>query len=79
MRGVQFEHNSSDGFKSPVFETGDVMQCKITVEAEAIKNTTSVSACCRETQHDSIKSLMFLGEKGALLMDVNHYKREIGV
>ena len=25
MRGVQFEHESKDSFKSPLFETGDAM------------------------------------------------------
>ena len=56
-----------------------MMQCKITVEQEVIQNTISVSACCRETQHDSIKSLTFLGQQGVHLCDVNHYRREIGV
>ena len=37
-----------------------------------------VSACCRETQRDSIKSVQFADDQGPVA-EVNHYKREIGV
>ena len=76
LRGMKFEH--SGNFKSPLFETNDTMLCKIVVDQEAIKNTTKVSACCRETQRDSIKSISFSNEQGPVA-EVNHYKREIGV
>ena len=78
LRGVQFEHVSNN-LKSPVFETGDIMQCQVKVDKAMIIKTTSVSACCRETQRDSIKSINFNGQNGILLAEVNHYKREVGV
>ena len=78
MRGVQFEHEDGE-FNSPRFDTGDLMQCKIVVERDVLRSTTAVSACCRETQHDSIKSLSFMDKTGAELCEVNHYQREIGV
>ncbi len=76
LRGIQFTHNAN--FKSPRYETGDVTQCSIKVEQPVIKSTRAVSACCRETQLDSIKSITFSGAIGTLL-EVNHYKREIGM
>jgi len=76
LRGVQFTHTNN--VKSPLYETGDVTQCQVKVEQPALKNTTAVSACCRETQRDSIKSIMFTGPMGTLF-EVNHYKREIGL
>lgn len=82
MRGIQFEHEAQDGstrVKSPMFDTGDAIQCKYTVGKEVLRHTRSVSACCRETQLDSIKSLSFIGKKGVVLDEVNHYRREIGV
>ena len=55
------------------------MQCQVKVDRAMIMKTTSVSACCRETQRDSIKSINFNGQNGILLAEVNHYKREVGV
>ena len=76
LRGIKFDHAS--GFESPIFETGDMMQCQIKVDRDTIAKTKIVQACCRETQRDSIKSISFSGDKG-VIMEVNHYKREIGV
>ena len=76
LRGVQFEHASN--LKSPVFDTGDVMRYQIRVDRTVIKATTQVSACCRETQRDSVKSIAFR-DQGRVLYEVNHYKREVGV
>ena len=76
LRGVKFEHVNN--FRSPTFETGDLMQCSIKVTQPTLKNTKVVSACCRETQRDSIKSITFANEKG-VVAEINHYKREIGV
>ena len=76
MRGVQFTHVNN--LRSPVFETGDITSVALKVEQPVLKSTTMVTACCRETQRDSIKSLSFLGSAG-ILEEVNHYKREVGV
>lgn len=77
MRAVKFEHMDDD-LSSPLFDTGDPINCKIKIDREVIKQTISVSACCRDTQHDSIKSIAFNGLKGEV-GEANHYKREAGM
>lgn len=77
MRAVKFTHMNEE-LASPLFDTGDPINCLISVNREIIRETTSVSACCRDTQHDSIKSIAFHNLK-TQINEVNHYKREIGM
>jgi len=77
LRAIQFDHVDGE-LKSPLYDTGDPINCSIRVETAIIKETTSVSACCRETQRDSIKSIAFHNMK-TQLFEVNHYKREVGM
>ena len=77
LRAIQFEHVGGE-LNSPLYDTGDPINSNIKVETATILETTSVSACCRDTQRDSIKSIAFHNLKTQLL-EVNHYKREIGM
>ena len=53
------------------------MNVSIKVDRKVIEQVNTVSACCRETQRDSIKSIAFYKD-ATLLGEINHYKREQG-
>ena len=48
LRAVQFDYVAPE-LNSPLFDTGDAINCKLKVTRDKLKETTSVTACCRET------------------------------